>query len=68
MLEDKQNNFSKQKWYSDFVEKTDFDDKLKSFNKTFTSNKPKHVEAEKKITDLAIKLHKHQKWDIIFVR
>ena len=31
----------------DFVEMTDFDDKLTSWNKTITSNKTKHAEAER---------------------
>ena len=38
------------------VRKTDFDDKLKNLNKKVTSNKTKHVEAEKKITDLTNKV------------
>ena len=33
------------------MKKTDLDDKLKSLNKEITSNKIKHVEAEKKITE-----------------
>ena len=37
---------------ADFVEKRDFDDKLKNLNKKVTSNKTKHVETEKKLTDL----------------
>ena len=37
---------------NDFVEKKDFDDTLKNLNKKVTSNKTKHIEAEKKITDL----------------
>ena len=31
----------------DFVETTDFDDKLTNWNKTVTSNKTKHAEAER---------------------
>ena len=38
------------------VRKTEFDDKLKNLNKKVTSNKTKHVEAEKKITDLTNKV------------
>ena len=32
---------------ADLIKKTDFDDKLKNLNKKVTSNKTKHVEAEK---------------------
>ena len=39
-----------------FVKKTCFDDKLKNLNKNVCSNKIKHVEAEKKITDLTSKV------------
>ena len=39
----------------DFVEKTNFDDKLRKLNKKVTSNKAKHLEAEKKLTDLTTK-------------
>ena len=35
-----------------FLEKTDFDDKLQNLNKKPTLNKTKHVEAERKLTDL----------------
>ena len=35
--------FSKQKWYSALVKKTDFDDKPKNLNKKDNSNKTKHV-------------------------
>ena len=38
------------------IEKTDFDDKLKKLNKKVTSNKTKHIEAEKKLTDLTNKV------------
>ena len=37
---------------ADFVKKTDFNDKLKCFNKKVTLNKTRHVEAEKKLNDL----------------
>ena len=39
-----------------FVKKTDFDDKIKKKNKKVTSNKTKHIEAGKKITDLTNKV------------
>ena len=52
--------------------RTDFDDKLKTFNKKIASNKTKHVEAEKKTlvreTDLKTKLQRYWKKDMIFVR
>ena len=34
---------------ADFIEKTDFDDKLKNLNKKVTANEAKQVEAEKEI-------------------
>ena len=40
----------------DFLENKDFDDKIKNLNKKFTLNKAKHIEAEKKITDLTVKV------------
>ena len=39
----------------DFIKKNKFDDKLKKLNEKVTSNKTKHVEAEKKITNLTNK-------------
>ena len=45
-----------QKYYWFFSKKTDFTGKLKKLNKKFTSNKIKHIEAEKKITDLTNKV------------
>ena len=36
------------------------DNELKYLNKNVTSNKTKPIEAEKKITDLTIKLYKYQ--------
>ena len=42
----------KKDYITDFVKKTDFYDKLKHLNKKVISNKIKHVEVEKKITDL----------------
>ena len=49
----------------DFVENTDFDNKL-NLNDKVTSNKTKHGEAVKKLTDLTKKLNKYQKNDMIF--
>ena len=37
---------------ADLVKKKDFDKNLKNINKKVTSKKTKHVEAEKKVTDL----------------
>ena len=51
---------------NNFVEKINFDDKLKKLNKRFTSNKAKHIETEKKLAALKIKLHNYQKKDTIF--
>ena len=49
----------------ELVNKSDTDKKLISFNKKTTSNKTKHRQADKKLTDPAKKkkLHKHQKKD-----
>ena len=41
---------------SNFVEKTDFDDKLQNLNRKSTLNKTKHVEAERKLTNLTNKV------------
>ena len=41
----------------DFVQKTNFDEKLKNVNKKVTSNKTKHVEAENKF-----KKNNKQRW------
>ena len=46
--------------------KTDFDENLKRKWKNVTSNKIKHVEAEKKLTDITKKLHTYQEKDMIF--
>ena len=43
------------------VEKRDFADKLKKLNIKVISNKTKHIEAEKKLTDKKVKLHKYWK-------
>ena len=40
----------------DFVEKTDFHDKLKNLIKIVTSNKKKHAEVEGKLTDVTKKI------------
>ena len=48
--------FSDQNDIPALVKKTDFDDKVKNLNKKVTSNKTKHIEAEKKITDLTNKV------------
>ena len=45
---------------ADFVKEKDFNDKLKVFNKKVTSNKTKHVVAEKKLTDLRERVDKYQ--------
>ena len=47
-----QANLANKNDISDSVKETDFYDKLKHLNKKVISNKIKHVEAEKKITDL----------------
>ena len=52
----KQANLATKADIVDFAEKTDFEDKLKNLNKKFTSNKTKHLEAEKKLTDLTNKV------------
>ena len=52
----KQGNLETKADIDDFLWKTDFDDKIKNLNKNFTSNKTKHIEDEKKITDLTIKV------------
>ena len=67
----KQVNVATKANFDDFVEKTD--EKLKTLNKNFTSNKTKNLETEKKLTNLTNsqiqqKLHKFQKKDLIFVR
>ena len=48
----KQANWTAKADIDDFVEKTDFDYKLKNLNKTFTSNNTKYIEARKKLIDL----------------
>ena len=41
-------NFTARLKQTDLVSKTNFDDKLTSFNKRITSNKTKHLEVQKK--------------------
>ena len=43
------------------VNKPDIDEKLINIDNKITSNKTKHIEAVKKLTDLEKKLHKYQK-------
>ena len=40
---------------ADLANKTDFDNKLTSFNKRFTLNKTKHLEVQKKLNNLITK-------------
>ena len=42
---------------ADLVNKTDFDNKLTSFNRRITSNKTKHLEIQKKLNSLITKDH-----------
>ena len=51
-----QGNLASKNDIDSFVKKKDFDDKLKKVNKKVISNKTKHIEAEKKITDLTNKV------------
>ena len=51
---------------ADIVKKIDFYEKEKKSIKRVTSNKTNHVETEKRLTDLAKKLYKCQKKDMIF--
>ena len=48
----KQANLATKGDIDDFVEKKDFVYKLKNLNKKLTSNKKKHIEAGKKLTNL----------------
>ena len=41
----------------DLVDKTDFDNKLTSFDKRITSNKRKHLEIQKKLNSLITKYY-----------
>ena len=51
---------------ADFVKKTDFGDKLEILNRKVTSIKTKHIEAEKKITDLTNKIAQISKKGFFF--
>ena len=51
----KQANLAIKAYIDDFIEKTNFDDKLKNLNKKVTSNKTRHLKAEKKLIDLTNK-------------
>ena len=52
-----------------FVEKTNFNDKLKNLNKKVTSNKTNHLQTENKLTDLTNEVAKVSEKKIqLFVR
>ena len=48
-------NFAAKLEQADLVNKTDFDNKLTSFNRRITSNKTKHLEVQKKLSSLITK-------------
>ena len=48
-------NFAARLKQASLVTKTDFDNKLTSFNKRITSNKKKHLEVQKKLNSLITK-------------
>ena len=48
-------NFAARLKQGDLVNKTDFDNKLTSFNRQITSNKTKHLEVQKKLNSLITK-------------
>ena len=48
-------NFAARLNQCDLVNKTDFDNKLTSFNRQITSNKTKHLEVQKKLNSLITK-------------
>ena len=50
-------NFATRLKQASLVTKTDFDNKLASFNKPITSNKTKHLEVQKKRNSLIIKYY-----------
>ena len=56
----KQANIATKADFDDFVENTDFDNKLKDLNENLTSNKTKHVGAKQKLTDLTNKIVQKQ--------
>ena len=51
----KEENFTTRLKQANLVNKTDFDNKLTSFNKRITSNKTKHLEFQKKLNSLITK-------------
>ena len=51
-----QTNLASKDYIADFVKKTDFDNKLKSFNRRITSNKRKDIEFKNKLDDLEKKI------------
>ena len=48
------------------IDKSVIDKKLIDVNKKIALNETKHIEADKKLTDLTKKLHKYQKKNMIF--
>ena len=50
----------------ELVNKSVIDKKLINVNKKITLNETKHIEADKKLTDLTKKLQKYQKKNMIF--
>ena len=52
----KQANLARKIGIANLVKEKDFHDKLKHVNKNVTSNRKKHVEAEKEISDLTKKV------------
>ena len=56
----KQANIATKADFDDFVENTDFDNKLKDLNENLTSNKTKHVGAKQKLIDLTNKIVQKQ--------
>ena len=48
----KAENFAARLKQADLVNKTDFDNKLRSFTRRITSNKTKHLEVQKKLNSL----------------
>ena len=56
----KQANIATKADFDDFVENTDFDNKLKDLNENLTSNKTSHVGAKQKLTDLTNKIVQKQ--------
>ena len=52
----KQSHLATEADIDNFIETPDFDEKLKKLNKEVTSNKSKHLETEKKLTDITNKV------------